>query len=231
VKSQEYIRTEEDLRRAVQAQFRALKISADHFDLGEMGEAARMASALFILAGEGMRTHTSIFDAAGQKANRLYRSTKTTENAVGCSLVYAQLKKVGPDEWEVGLRHAGRAALKDGRDLPFSGWWNELVVKNSTVELSRADVVRILRDENGGAHFDPIVKDSTVAAAIRGEVGLFDMKHPNGDREVIPFGLEFCMRQVATEFWYSLDENKNFDEKYNNHCDTRLGEPAAAAAC
>jgi hypothetical protein len=216
--SQEYVRTEEDLRQAAQVQFRALKISADHFDLGEIGEAARMASALFILAGEGMRTHASILDAAGQKKKRLYRSTKATEDDLGCSLVRLQLEKVKENVWDIRLRHAGRAVLEGGRDLPFKEWWNEPVVANDAVRLSRADVVRILRDRNGGAHFDPIVKDPIVARAIRGEIGLFDIKHPDGAREVVPFGLEFCMRQIATEFWFSLDADKRFPVAYENAC-------------
>ena len=178
-----------------------------------------MANALFVLAGEGMRGHTSILDAANQKDKHQYRSTKATENDLGCSLVDLQLTKVEEDVWDVNLRHAGRVALEGGRDLAFSEWWNEPVVVNATVRLPRADVVRILRDKNGGAHFDPIVTDPIVASAIRGEIGLFDIKHPDGTREVVPFGLEYCMRQIATEFWYSLDESKNFTERYRNNCE------------
>lgn len=213
-----YVRTEDDLRQAAEVQFDALKISADHFDLGQVGEAARMANALFVLAGEGMRSHTSILDAANQKGQRLYRSTRATENDLGCSLVYAELKEVAEDAWEVRLRHAGRAALEGGRELSFSDWWNEPVVVNSAVTLTRADVVRILRDKSGGAHFDPIVKDPQVARAIQGEIGLFDIAHGGGRREVVPFGLEYCMRQIATEFWFSLGADKRFDAISVNRC-------------
>ena len=216
--SQAYVRSEENLRQAAEVQFRALKISADHFDLGEIGESARMANALFVLVGVGMRTHTSILDAANQKGRRLYRSTKATENDLGSSLVYLELKKVEETVWDVRLRHAGRAALEGGRDLTFDEWWNELAIANDAVRLTRAHVVRILRDKNGGAHFDPIVKDAVVANAIRGEIGLFDIAHPDGTREVVPFGLEFCMRQIATEFWFSMDENKSFDRPHENQC-------------
>jgi hypothetical protein len=225
----DHTRTEEDLRRAAEAQFRALKISADHFDLGEMGEAARMATALFILVGEGMRTHTSILDAADQKERRLYPSTRPAENDLGCPLVQCRLEKVEEDVWDVRLEHAGRAALAGGRDLTFSDWWNEPVVVNDTITLSRNDIVRILRDRNGGAHFDPIMKDPLVAAAIRGEIGLFDIKHHDGTREIVPFGLEFCMRQIATEFWYSVDQNKSFELPYQNNCESRRPISTVAA--
>jgi hypothetical protein len=218
VNHQAYIRTDEDLRQAAEVQFRALKISADHFDLGEMGEAPRMANALFVLAGEGARTHRSILDAADQKQGRLYRSTKSSESVLGCSLVHLKLTKVGEDTWEYGLGHAGRAALRGGRDLTFGEWWKEFVIVNDKVSLSRSDVVRFLRDKNGGAHFDPVVTDPRVARAIRGDLGLFGIEHPDGKREIVPFGLEFCMRQIATEFWFSLDREKGFDVVYENNC-------------
>ena len=219
-----YVRTEENLRQAAEFQFRALKISADHFDLGEFGEAARMANALFVLVGEGMRSHTSILDAADQKNRRLYRSTKASENDLGSSLIYLELEKVEEAVWDVRLRHAGRAALEGGRDLTFKEWWSETVIANDAVRLTREDVIRILRDKNGGAHFDPSVKEEVSAKAIRGEIGLFDIAHPDGRREVVPFGLEFCTRQIATEFWFSMDENKDFDRPYKNHC----GKPTVA---
>lgn len=216
--SAEYVRTDENLRQAAEVQFRALKISADHFDLGEFGEAARIANALFILVGEGMRKHTSILDAANQKDRRLYRSTKATENDLGSSLIYIELRKIEETVWDVRLRHAGRIALVGGRDLTFDDWWNEPVIVNDAVRLTRADIVRILRDKNGGAHFDPIVKNPIDARAIRGEIGLFDIANPDGTREVVPFGLEFCMRQIATEFWFSMDQNKGFDRPHENQC-------------
>lgn len=221
--SEHYARTDEDLRRAAEIQFDALKISADHFDLGQIGEAARMANALFVLVGEGMRTHTSIFDAANQKQGRLYRSTKPTGNDLGCSLVFLELKKVEENAWEVELRHAGRVALKGGRNLTFSEWWAEPVIVNDAVNLTRGDIVRILRDKNGGAHFDAVVKDTLVARAIRSEVGLFNVEGSDGTPEIVPFGLEFCMRQIATEFWYSVDVNKSFEVQYDNKCEKHAG--------
>ena len=217
-----YSRTHEDFQAAAQFQLRAMKISADHFDLGEVGEASRMASALFILVGEGMKSHTSIFDAANQKAKRKYRSTKKTDGELGCSLVHARLTKVADTEWEISLGHAGRTALEGGRDLPFNEWWSEIVILNDITNLSREEVVRILRDKNGGAHFDPVVKDEKTAKAIIGELGLFNIELPDGSLESVPFGLEYCMRQIATEFWYSIDENKQFNIPYKNNCNSAI---------
>lgn len=210
--TQIYTRTEEEFRQAAEFQFRALKASADLFDLGEIGEASRMANAIFVLAGEGLRRHVGILDAVDQKKGRLYRSTKPVENALGCALVYLKLVKVEVNQWEYSLSHAGRSSLENGRDLLFNEWWSEPVIFNDTVNLSRAEIIRLLRDKNGGAHFDPLIEDSQAIDALRGEVGLFNIASENGTVEVIPFGLEFAMRQIATEFWYSFAEDKTFGE-------------------
>ena len=153
-----------------------------------------------------MRNHTSILDAAGQQECRLFRSTVPENSPYGAKLIKAELKKVAPSEWEIRLRHRGREALSDGRNLSFEDWWKELVVNNDEIKLSREDIIRIMRDKNGGAHFDSHVTDKLLAAAIRGEIGAFNFQNSETDRiEVVPGGLEYSVRQIATELWYSLE--------------------------
>jgi hypothetical protein len=194
--------------RAAEAQFRAIQVSARAFDEGLLSEAARLANAIFILVGRGMKNHTSILDAAGQQDHRLYRSTIPSGELLGAKLIYAQLKKLGVDEWEIGLKHRGRDALEMGRDVPFDEWWEELVINNDQVELSRKAVIRTLRDKNGGAHFDTHVVDELVAAAIKGDVGAFNFDDSaTGRIEPVPGALEYTVRQIATELWYTLQHH------------------------
>ena len=200
-----YRRTAEDLHTAWAIQLQALKISTREFDTGAAGEAARLANAVFLMVGRGMRRHLSICDAAGQQENRLYRSTAKAAGAAGNALVFCRLEKVGLDEWAVALRPAGEAALADGRDLPFDEWWNERVVVTNQHELTRAQIVRILRDKNGGAHFDVQVDDPLIAAALSGEIGGFWVQpEPGGAEWPVPLCLENCMRQIVEELWYSF---------------------------
>lgn len=200
-----YRRTEEDFRRAAEVQLQAIQVSVRAFDDGLIGEAARIANAIFILVGRGMRNHTSIYDAAGQQDKRLYRSTISHAGGLGTQLICAELEKVGVDEWVIGLRHQGRDALESGRDLTFDDWWTEAVVNNNQLRLSRQEIVRIMRDKNGGAHFDTHVLDELVAAAIKGDIGAFTFRNSaTGRVEVVPGGLEYTIRQIATELCYSL---------------------------
>lgn len=191
--------------KAAEVQLQALQVSARAFDEGLIGEAARLANAAFILIGRGMKGHTSIFDAADQTDKRLYRSTIPKGKGLGVPLICAQLKKTGETEWEIGLKHLGRDALDGGRDLPFDEWWAESVINNDQVQLSRKDIIRVLRDKNGGAHFDTHLKDELIAAAIRGEIGAFNFENSETNQlQVVPWGIEYCMRQIATELCYSI---------------------------
>jgi hypothetical protein len=203
-------RTEKELEEAAESQFRALQVSARAFDDGLVGEAARLANTIFILVGRGMKGHVSIMDAAKQQERRLYRSTVTAAGALGTPLIRCVLKCVGQNAWEIGLKHAGREALIEGRDLCFDDWWSELVVNNDKAKLSRRDVIRILRDKNGGAHFDAQVADELTSEALRGNIGAFNFDNSEMQQiEAVPHGLEYCKGQIATELWFSFEEARH----------------------
>jgi hypothetical protein len=199
-----YRRTEDDLRRAAEIQFQALKISCREFDAGFISEAARLANAVFILVGKGMRNHTSILKSADELEDRTFRSTIEESDFKGSALFYAVLTKEAEDRWSVCLKHAGKAALENGRDLTFDKWWDEKVIQNSKSCLSRAEIVRILRDKNGGAHFDPVVEDPLLASAIQGDLGSFYYSSDDGTSVPVEGGLEYSMRQIVEEFWFSM---------------------------
>ena len=201
-------RTEEELREAAENQLRAIQLSARAFDDGLVGEAARLASAVFVLVGRGSKRHVSILDAAKQQDRRLYRSTIAPGQGAGAPLIKCELKNVGEDAWEIGLKHQGKNVLEEGRDLPFDLWWDELIINNDEAKLSRREVIRILRDKNGGAHFDSSVADRKIAAALRGNIGAFNFDNSATQSiEPVPHGLEYSMRQIATELWYSLERH------------------------
>jgi hypothetical protein len=90
--------------------------------------------------------------------------------------------------------------MMTGKSLTFDEWWNEQVLFDGTSQrLTRADIIRILRDKDGGAHYDADVSDPLVAAALRGEITGFVYQTPDGQSSPVPFVLENCMRQIAEE--------------------------------
>lgn len=203
-----YERSEEELLAAAEFQLQAIKDSTRLFDEGRIGEAARLANAVFILIGRGAKHHRSILDSAGQQDRRLFRSSIPSAGAKGTALIGCRIEKVEADTWEAALIHRGRRALDEGRDISFEDWWSEEVISTNRLSLSRGKVVRILRDKNGGAHFDAVISDATDAAAILGEVGAFIIKNSDGVETLIPHALEHTMRQIVEEMWFSLQERQ-----------------------
>lgn len=203
-----YDRSEQDLFAAAEFQLQAIKDSTRLFDEGRVGEAARLANAAFILVGRGARHHRSILDAADQQEFRKFRSSILTNGSKGAALIACRIEKVEKEVWEAALMPRGRKAVHEGRDLSFDDWWTEEVIPTERIRLSREKVIRILRDKNGGAHFDPVISDATDLAAIHGEVGAFMIRNSDGSESIVPHALEYTMRQIVEELWYSLQRGQ-----------------------
>jgi hypothetical protein len=106
----------------------------------------------------------------------------------------------GNDEFVIALEPRGREAMYTGRRLKFDEWWNETVLNDGkNQQLTRENIIRILRDKDGGAHYDANVTDPLIAAALRGEITGFLYKDAGGKELPVPFILENTMRQIAEE--------------------------------
>ena len=68
-----------------------------------------------------------------------------------------------------------------------------------TNNSAEKNIIRILRDKDGGAHFDANVTDPLIVAALRGEITGFLYKDAGGKELPVPFILENTMRQIAEE--------------------------------
>ena len=94
----------------------------------------------------------------------------------------------------------GREATQTGRALTFHEWWAEKVLNGGSGQiLTREKVIRILRDKDGGAHYDADIKDPLVAAALQGQITGIMYKNTDGKIIPVPLGLENTMRQIAGE--------------------------------
>jgi hypothetical protein len=192
-------RTTADFWRAFEIQKSALDVSSLAFDGGMVGEAARLATAAFLLVGRGMRTHRSILDHLGIQESVSFWTTVTTGSTSGSPLISCAITYIRANEVLIELQPRGREAMMTGRSLTFDEWWNEQVLFDGTsLKLTRADIVRILRDKDGGAHYDANVSDPLVAAALRGEITGF-VYETSDCRKSVPLALENCMRQIAEE--------------------------------
>ena len=78
----------------------------------------------------------------------------------------------------------GQEPLASGRRLSLTDWWDEGVLRGSgsgETTLSRLQVVRVMRDQDGGAHFDDHLQDEVYLSVYFKGVGFF--YKPSADSE------------------------------------------------
>ena len=193
-----YTRTKRDVIGAFNAQREFFEASCARYDEGAKHEAARIANAMFMLIGRGMRHHTSICDAL-ELQDELQFVSSIPENADGLPLIVCKLEHVETNVWTIELHPIGLVSGARVRPLSFTDWWSEVVIKNSGFEFTRARLVRIVRDINGGAHFDLNVDDADITALLRSELGFRIAPNEDDEGGPVPFVLETCLRQIAEE--------------------------------
>ena len=118
-----------------------------------------------------MKSHKSVFDNLGIQNAIGFHTTVPDQNKSGTPLIAMSLVQYRINEWVVELNTRGRQGILTGRSLKFDEWWNEIVLSDSSgKDLSRENIIRILRDKNGGAHYDASITDPLIVAALRGEI-------------------------------------------------------------
>jgi len=192
-------RTMNDFWRAFEVQKDALDISSLAFDTGLIGESARLATSAFLLAGRGMRTNKPILDHLEILDKVQFFTTVPNNSQSGSPLISCSVTMIRENVAQIELQGRGREAMMNGRSLSYDDWWNEVVLNDGLSQaLTREKIIRILRDKDGGAHYDANVSDPLVIAALKGEISGFNYQS-GGITRPVPFSLEYTMRQIAEE--------------------------------
>lgn len=188
--------------RALHIQYQALQISTKAFDDGFRGEATRLANAIFILLGIGMRNHTSILEHLKKNFDFKLPSSVRDANS-GSPLIFFRLKNIAKDNWTITLFPIGTFSTKP--PIPLSEWWSEIVLRDDKGNaLTRLSLIRSVRDQDGGSHVDDEITDPNYKMAVEGNFGGFHYQGPDGSTQAVPFSLECTVRQIANEVLSAL---------------------------
>jgi hypothetical protein len=205
-------RTKLGLQHALSVQYDGLRLSSSSYDAGHRGEAVRMANAMFVLLGPSMRNHKSIVNQLEQSGTFKMISTADPRGPHGSALVAIEAvpytsEDTGKSGWIIGAIPFGHESLRSGRLISLNEWWGEGVLRGAGASetLTRLQVVRVMRNQDGGAHLDDHIKDKTyLTVQIRG-VG-FQYKPSADSEEVMPVegALEATIRQMSYEVLQAL---------------------------
>ncbi|MFZ0459608.1 MAG: hypothetical protein WAM17_14420 [Rhodoplanes sp.] len=191
---------------AFAVQYDGLRISASFYDIGHRNESVRMANAMFVLLGPQTKNHTSIVEHLRQTYEPWVYSTASKGNH-GSALIAVECVPYTATEanqsgWIIGAVPFGMESIRGARRLSPDEWWSEGVLRGAgeSEHLTRLQIVRIMRDQDGGAHLDDHVKDQNYLRVHLQGVG-FRYTPSNEAQESLPVEgvIEATIRQMATE--------------------------------
>lgn len=112
------------------------------------------------------------------------------------------MRSKGPGGYVIECVPFGREPLSSAPHVSTQSWWDEQVLAGvgAPTSLSRLQVVKIVRDQDGGAHLDGAISDENYIAAYLKGVGY--VYRPSADSEhSIPVegAIEATIRQMAFE--------------------------------
>lgn len=138
--------SEDDLRGHLKEFLQELRLATESFDADHHWEAKRCASVLTTLLSRS-KSNTCLLSQLGMDDRRLVSSCDPTSRW----LETADLQVAR------GLFLDGYRPALDSSTLGFvsiDAWWNEPVLRIGAREFSRGEIIRIVRDQDGGAHID-----------------------------------------------------------------------------
>ncbi len=191
-----------------------MKASCDAYDAGEKWEAIRLATVVYTMVHDHGRIR-SILSQLGIKHKIVYLASGLDKRAAlgkGADRYtplieyegYRDRKKY-PDRipeflpLSTFLRVRGQQPLF--RELPFEDWWEtDVIFFDHAQTLTRQKLVFALRNQEGGGHFDPEMRNTNYLALSK-PVWMFTPNYGFGLMDALELA---TMRQVAEELNVSI---------------------------
>lgn len=177
-------------------QYDALKFSAHFYDLGYIHEAVRIANAIFILLGPKSKNHTPIVDRIWP--GQLVLSSRGRLAAIECVPIQAR------GCWIVSAIPGGRILLAGADRIDIPTWWSIEVLTSHGGPLTRLDLVKAVRDRDGGAHVDETITDPEFKSVLLHGGGFKYRPSAEAPEQPVENMIEAVLRQMALEVLDSL---------------------------
>lgn len=198
-----YIQTKNDLKNHFNEQINFIHKSCAEYDKGDFSEAKRIAVALRILLHNTTSSHSlfsqlNMNDFVFKSSGDLY----TPSNLLSSNTLCGYQITANDITFVPHLFNASHRNFY----LFFEDWWNEIIIDDKEVFLTRKDIVLYVANQDGGAHIDPVLKKEYANLVKNNSLGLALIK----DEENIPPRNNPALaivRQVAFEFLDSLVQN------------------------
>jgi hypothetical protein len=201
-------RSKDELLKQLREQLDSLHISATAYDAGTVSEAKRLAATVYILVHDGKRQTISLLTQLGVRDQMPFVASAPPVNDRNLvSDMPLTMVSAGPNE-------ARLLPLLDqgphfSRWIRFTDWWNEAVLRDANLghTLIRKELVQILRNKEGGGHFDEELADQAYITISDKDFG-WKFVTPEGEKTIDPGAHLATMRQIAWEVERSIEKAK-----------------------
>lgn len=193
------------LEQHLDEQIHFLELSCKSFDEGYIHEAKRLATSVRVLVHD-TQSSSSLLSQLNLKSALGFYDTCMDFNpnnllaSNGIIAIHAgsSAKYVAPLE---------NSPLGLGVLEPFEDWWNKLVFANPTgVGFTRAELILILANKEGGAHVDPKLNEAYLK--LKNGEFLEVSFYSDGTNTPIEDAEAFAVRQIAFELIQSIKDKR-----------------------
>jgi hypothetical protein len=202
-----WIRPRYEVVQALADQRAALQASCKSYDEGNQWEAARLANAVCTVVQDDGKHYTSLLKQLGIKSSLRFISS-----------CLPMVKRGGRQQGLVSIRISGDTRTGEAnavyvpmlgsspfkKRLQFPRWWDEVVLCDHKGDLTRKRLVFALRNQEGGSHFDPVLRNPHYARLARESESTPKLIMENKSAPAL--GVELAsMRQIAWELLETLE--------------------------
>lgn len=215
-------RSYEDTQERLRETLYFLERSNQAYDSGHRFEAKPLANYIMMLVHDQGSNH-SILDQLGYKEDLKYFDSGAS-NDIAMEMIRADLKKLGRDPNSQFYLQSPRllvvgqntpkfavyepiydSELDQGKWLNFSDWWEQIVFTDQGNNFSRKELVRYVRNKDGGAHVDPSLPNEYHSIT---RAKSMNMKLYIDEKLIIDEGPTFpTIRQISFELLYSIKQH------------------------
>jgi hypothetical protein len=196
-------RTQNELLQDTWDQVSALRRFGSMYDEGDRWAAKFLATAVSTLVRDGRRNTHPLLEQIGVRAEMQFLSTARPLALNVKPDTPLLLIRSGPDGFSLVPKKDVPVLVPESHWLPFPDWWAEPIFGDAKGQrLTREELVKSIRDQDGGAHVDPVLTDAAYKLLKAGEVGV---QLTSQGRQVPIEGAQLAsMRQIAWELEHSL---------------------------
>lgn len=220
--------TREELLHHLEEQLGFLRLSAESFDEGYLGEAKRMALVIRILVHDTGRSTSLLNQLEMKDIDFLNTASKYNPNNLIAQTLLLSIR-ISSDSGSQFIANLDNEEKKEW--IKFDDWWETIVLSDKYGQtLTRKELILSVADQDGGAHIDPKINEKYGNITRLNTLDVYQNK--DGEKQgPLKKSHLISVRQIAHEVLITLDKDyeksgpspKNIPEELKNDNESSSG--------